>query len=570
MSKLYRATESRAPETVKSEEHDALDDLDFPELGQGLEMSLEASQMALERLECLGAMRDTLAGRKLCSDAYITSMEGCSAIVGVIGARLGVRHLPALEDFANPYAAQESHNFAMEGFKDMIAKAWQKIKDFFRSFFKTITLFLKRIAKANLDLESYEKYCDHLVAKLVANKATLSDNTPLFSALPEMLAGRGDESIDSDFVLNQGQHKIKSLIAVVQNLTMQGASGAALAEGVRAYQADLSGFIALNKVSAMPGETLREATALLRQKGFGLISKMFSYTLNSPSDLPAPVYQSLRSHYDGADLASDGFTVLSVAEPYDPYRQLPRGVNMYLTHVNHSKLFIATGKEEPGTVDGKLKPIGSLSNLSTFHKEYKNTLARIDVKGLDKGAQSLSSEVDKVLTLLQKDFSELLDDSKVMSKSYSVEFVCEMFKRLKASSVNAAEAATNAASTVQFEGNENKMVSLLGDIGQAYDEGREATPGAIQLVSDLKDLVRGSEADFKAFVNAFYDAHQSSMPDDGSRALAMREFNAFLTNLFSRIQSLYKCLMTDFYAALTELRYAVIKYIYDSAKRYSY
>jgi hypothetical protein len=100
-------------------------------------------------------MQAHLSVQKPCSAAYFTSLESYSPIVRSLGEKLGVRHMPSMEDFKNPHAAKDAHNFAMEGFREMISKAWEKIKSFFRDFFKKISVFVRRLIKANLDLESY-------------------------------------------------------------------------------------------------------------------------------------------------------------------------------------------------------------------------------------------------------------------------------------------------------------------------------------------------------------------------------------------------------------------------------
>jgi hypothetical protein len=113
-------------------------------------------------------------------------------------------------------------------------------------------------------------------------------------------------------------------------------------------------------------------------------------------------------------------------------------------------------------------------------------------------------------------------------------------------------------------------------VSQLFAAFETPTSNVDVCINDLKQITNSTHKDHLiAFIMSYIGLNQEvlgEMPaaDGQSRSKQLRELNNFLSSLFLRLQSLYKGITTDFYSVLTELRYAVIKYIYDSAKRYSY
>lgn len=583
MSKLFSKTEG--PYTVSSAAKEVMIDETALEMlcmdSDSMQMALEATEGSLERLKTLQGMQGYLSDQKLCSAPYLNAMQSYSPVVMSLSGKLGVKCLPSLEDFGNPYAAKDAHNYAMESFTELISKAWEKIKAFFRDFFKKIGLLLKRLVRANLDLESYEKYCDQLVAKLNANDAKITDQTPMDSDLPNLLAGKGDAKISSDYLLNQGTMKIINLLHKVDQLSMRGDGGKLHTDLVN-YHKVLKAFIEVDHTS---DESFTQGVTALQEGGSNMLEGMFKYKLTDPQDVPAKAFQSLLQHYDGKDIKSSGFTVWSIADPYSPMADLPCGVNVYLSHVNQSNFFITSSQEQGEFALKKLEPVSSLSNLVQLHKSYKDTLGKFNAKSMDKDVNEIADAVDKVLNLLQKDFAQLVQKNRPASFSYSASYLFYCIKTLIAKHGDKDEIRQSVQGQVGeiaelVTANSSDYAEVLGYFNDIYpnyaDKKNHEEKGIAQLDAILNRWPgRGGDVYLKQFIdflrNRYPELNQSgSSQETASRVAQLQVLNNFLVNLFLRIQSLYKSIATDFYTVLTKVRYAMIKYIYDSAKRYSY
>jgi hypothetical protein len=271
--------------------------------------------------------------------------------------------------------------------------------------------------------------------------------------------------------------------------------------------------------------------------------------------------------------------VLSIADPYDPYRDLPRGVNMYLCHVKESNFFICSSKDQGDLAVKTLEPIAKLNNLVDFHKNYKSTLGSFKVKGLEKDADAIASSVDKILSLLQRDFSAMVESHKELKVSYTPEFLASLFRLVITKNGKAEDSIDEVVNFVNdlLKDNPNTQGGDFDtSVAQLFIAFKTPTSNVDVSINAMKQITDTTHKEhLTAFINIYMQLNRDllgevSVEDGESRSKKLRELNNFLSSLFLRLQSLYKGITTDFYGVLTELRYAVIKYIYDSAKRYSY
>lgn len=200
---------------------------------------------------------------------------------------------------------------------------------------------------------------------------------------------------------------------------------------------------------------------------------------------------------------------------------------------------------------------------------------------MDKSAAVVANEVDSILSTLQKDFSTLMDGSRVTRRASSLAFVVHMLKKLyaaKGMSAGSILLANLGTGVEESDSNYEGYSEVCQFASIAYSESER---------SNAESAFRHHTAEFQArgtiqskhidlFVDFLLEGNESifgstlNEEEAKRRYDALQNLNQFLVGLFSRIQSIYKSLMTDFFSTLTSIRYAVIKYIYDSAKRYSY
>ena len=581
MGKLFSITGEKTSVVMESAVVESSDEIPTEALSEllvegaaDLALGIDATQMAVERFEMLSGMQEHMQEQKLCSGAYMASMESYSPVVQAFGARMGVKTLPALEDFANPYAAKVCHSVAMEGFKEWISKAWEKIKSFFRDFFKKIDQFLKRIVKANLELETYEKHCEHLIAKLNAHNAKITDNrAKLSSQLPRLLANRGDTEVSPDFILNDGRRKINNFLKVTEDLIKVN-TGMAMATRLKEFYDGFKGFVERNK-SATPdsADQLEVAINSLKDKGHLLISGIFPNRVSEPNQLPPKAYEAVASQYSGAQMSSSDFFVYSLAEVNDPYKELPQGTNMVLAYHGKDNFYISVARDDPAQVANYIEPIASLNNLTTFYKDYKSTLGKLNLSLLAKASDQVSDEVDKILNLLQRDFGGVVEKAKGLSLGKDVESLIALITFLKQKdALKDRDSLAEFINPEAFNNNQEETDVVAHVIDHMFktliDNPNESMKRHTDRAKTDPNVQKGVALAIDG-LKLKYESILNSETDEARKKLLV-DFNKYLTNLFTRLQSLYRTLMTDFYGSLTTVRYEVIKYIYDSAKLYTY
>lgn len=581
MGKLFSITGEKTSVVMESVVVESSDEIPTEALSEllvegaaDLALGIDATQMAVERFEMLSGMQEHMQEQKLCSGSYMASMESYSPVVQAFGARMGVKTLPALEDFANPYAAKVCHSVAMEGFKEWISKAWENIKSFFRDFFKKIDQFLKRIVKANLELETYEKHCEHLIAKLNAHNAKITDNrAKLSSQLPRLLANRGDTEVSPDFILNHGRRKINNFLKVTDDLIKVN-TGMAMATRLKEFYDGFKGFVECNK-SATPdnSDQLEVAINSLKDKGHLLISGIFPNRVSEPNQLPPKAYEAVASHYSGAEMSSSDFFVYSLAEVNDPYKELPQGTNMVLAYHGKDNFYISVARDDPAQVANYIEPISSLNNLTTFYKDYKSTLGKLNLSSLAKASDQVSDEVDKILNLLQRDFGGVVEKAKGLSLGKDVESLIALITFLKQKdALKDRDSLAEFINPEAFNNNQEETDVVAHVIDHMFktliDNPNESMKRHTDRAKTDPNVQKGVALAIDG-LKLKYESILNSETDEARKKLLV-DFNKYLTNLFTRLQSLYRTLMTDFYGSLTTVRYEVIKYIYDSAKLYTY
>ena len=586
MGKLFNMTGEKTRASTESVATVADDEIPTEALSEllvegaaDLSMGIEATQMAVERYEVICGMYDHMQGQKLCSGSYMASMESYSPVVQAMGARMGVKSLPALEDFANPHAAKVCHSIAMEGFKEWISKAWEKIKSFFRDFFKKISEFMKRIVKANLELESYEKYCEQLIAKLNANNAKFNGgDTKLNSVLPGLLANRGDTQIGSDFILNVGQRKISNLLGITEDL-LKVHAGVGMVTRLKEFHGEFTEFIKRNKSdNPESADELERSIGKMKETGHSLLASIFPCRAEGVSVLPVKAQEAVRTHYDGKTLNSELFEVWSITEIDDPYKELPSGVNLILTHLDKDNFYVTAAKEDSPQVANYIEPISNLNNLTKFYKDYKSTLGKLNLSSLSKTEVQVSEEIDKILRLLQKDFGGVVDAARGLTSGKDIHALVHIVSYLKSK-----EVIDDQSSLLYY--NEEAINSLYGNSNDDQQPLERALTSIIfntrnpsslnNSIGEIEKLLVSDSRTAQAIslivegLKREYGTQLNAMSDDARKSLLI-DFNKYLSNLFLRLQSVYKTIMTDFYGHLTTIRYQVIKYIYDSAKLYTY
>lgn len=580
MAKLFAREKIVATESAKEpvEEHEE-NLVEVEDAAEDIETVSKATELSLERLAVMETIRDSMSGKKLCSDDYMASLENYKPIA----AKLGIKCLPEMSDFRNKYAAESAHQYATEGFMEVIKSFWEKIKEFFRTFFKKVTIFFKRILKANLDLESYDKYCDQLVAKLVANKATCTDNTPLTSKLPRYLANKGDAKVDSAFILRVGYIKVGNMIKMLDTLKSSRDESILNPAAVKMYEREFMALVEEFKDGFTNVETSLARIKKIKEMGVKLVTGNFKFQITADR-LPEDAFVAMRERFSGAPHGGSSPTVYSLCDTESDFNSFPRNTNIFLATMENQPLWCRGSIEDMSFVEDRVPPVSDVHNLSSLHKTYKNGIAKVDVKTIAKSADEVGAVTDHFLHNLSKVMPVLMEKVSPSASSDRAprDLGGEMVKYLRTHrDVNVGiidwgplETSVMTTPPPGMDGHDaiNQTTTALNEITTGLsptDDGNTASHIATvnSLTQEQKDIAWRI---FKEAVKGGPGGVQLSDTENTQLKEALTDLSKTLNQIFTQLQLIYKDIGTLFYQQITEIRYALIKYIYDSAQRYTY
>lgn len=577
MSGLYSATDSELEQNVEETGiNAAVTDVTqmLNIMDADLKGSIELTAVAVEHMAVAETINKSLRSLPLGSKEYFACLENNKSVIEILSRRMGPVKLPAMEDFKNEYALRSSHQLSLESIDGFWRRTWESIKKFFKEFFKKVTLFLKRIVNANLDLASYEQYIDKMISKMKASKPELKDNTLISSKLAGLIADKGQESIDSDFVLRTGMQKVVNLVGVINKLSTNNNSFLAkdqlrnfrsiLETLVRAYSDNLDG----------PGaEQIDKHIADIKDYAANILTGMFTSTVEDKKQLPDMVYEKLYDDFNTTNVRSNDVTVLSLVPLNTNEIVLPKDLNMFLAHQDKKTFYVTSHKESNNYASPHVKPISNVNNLVSFYNDYKKKVQTASVEACSKSVDSAEEEIFKILDVLSSKYIKLMDTAERNDKlggSYSLSLLRAIDKSGKAGSYFSIHDLTG-------DNDMDTEIHHLLMIAEDIDDTDETNLKFI--LEEIDDKIRGNTDYFKRALN-FIDKYcgishaklKSANPSGEaiSNFKKLQELNTFLTHVFSKLQTIFRTVVSDVLGLYTEIRYELVRYIYESCRRYSY
>lgn len=422
MGKLYSNKELDLKIDTKEDIENKIENLSdnnivetIDEYSSDIKIASESFKRASNELFIISDIKASLETKKLASVEYFTSIENYSLYLTSITNNLGIKtKIPSMEDFKNPYGIKTSHKIVLEGFNDFVRSIWEKIKGFFKAFFKKVLLFFKRISNSNLELDEYEEYIDGLISNIKRSKKDRVDNIIIDSKLPRLLAEPTMESINSDFILNKGQRKLTNLLELNR----------------RIFNRDLPDLVKrLSESNKLVKDTLlskdklefiklKEIISDIRESYLNILNiDLFTNTLSFKS-LPENVYDNVLNNFDSKQLEDDNLKVSSLINDRDMNEALPKHFNIYFINSNYAiseklrtnKLFITPNNEENTYVKNTVPTIGNANNLIKFYEFYKKFSKEFNIKNIDNKIDMLQDEIEDMINDLEKSFKIALEN----------------------------------------------------------------------------------------------------------------------------------------------------------------
>ncbi len=504
-------------------------ELEIEEGNQDLQVILESYGRSVNELHLLSNVQTKMTDQQSNKLSYFQTLDNYQPVLNGIASNLGVKtQVPCIEDFQNPYGFKASHEVAMEGISDFIKRVWAKLKEIVTSFFKKIMLFFKRILGYDLELENYEQYLDEMIGKIKARKGTITDTRLVIdSKLPSLLANEGMESIDSDFVLSTGLAKIRQIADVMDNVFTKKLSGLHknLEQNVKeALTATIQNF-----QTASNDEAYREAMYAFKDVASVAIRNVFEFQTGK-HQIPDQPLDAMFHHFSRDELKGE-VMVYSLVDSSDSYRRLPKDFNMYFFQTDDQKFFVTASVINNTYVKNKLNPISNRDNLIDFHRRYRDMTRRIDIAKMNKVVGDVEKSINALISNIRNGLSSALDHT---PKSGFTETI----------------------------------------INQLYDDSAFASASAdlgvlqTNIVAEFTAIYTQNTA-YRSLVDKELAKQGISVSGSAAYQKAITEIQNYMLGYFNAIQVMLKDVATNLASIYTELRYELIKFIYNSAKAYT-
>lgn len=500
---------------AKIENSDIPDIVEFHE--DAIQVAVEGVSKATNELYILQEVKASLESKKLSSVEYFTSVENYSLYMKSVANNLGIKsRIPSMEDFKNPYGIETSHKIAIEGFSEFIRSVWEKIKSFFKDFFKRIMLFFKRLVNANLQMEEYEMYIEDLMHNVKKSDKSSIEQIKVDSKLPALLATPDVEVMKTDYLLTKGKQKMDNLTQFTEKLYGEVDKGL-----MKDFERNLNGLKDGLRSKAIQAADIDD----IRHNFVDMFKKIFTIHVDYRA-LPDEVQSDVMSMFSTTELSASNF--YSFIPDRNTDAALPKNFNIYhvaadvqIDETNRtSKLFICSNIERNIITENKLETISSRENLLRLYDFYKKFSKEIKIEKMGRQLQDLDRQIEDSFKVIKDTFSVALESDDRWTMPVNV---------IDATEVDTPE-ARELMSDLPFPAN-NQTSTTSGSTPEPVEDGKQH-----KFSKEVREK--------------------------------LNDLSKFLNNLMNVIQVLLKDMSVVLLGTYQEVRYEMIKYLYKCAKQF--
>ena len=592
MTKLFSVLDDIIISTENKEENTLDSKIDFEienieNLSDSLEYTLEGFKTLSNAFYEVNNTSTLFLKNKGSKREFIASMEQINILIESTLKNLNIKaKLPSLEDFNNDYAFETCKLITLEGFKDWLITIWEKIKKFFKEFFKKINYFYRRILSLNLTLEEYEELIENKIKKIKDNSEI--ESKIIESKLPVYLANEETTSIDKIYLLTNGKYKIRNLVKEIINLNES-----------------LSKIININKNNRLNEiEDINKEKVNILTNGIISILTNNIFKINSDinDDLPLDVYDNFINKLSSSsfDNETETIQIYKMLENQDEI-EMPCYLNMYLG-TNNSKVIVGIKYEENTHVKKEIKTLtkkSEIEDLYKFHKDMKKDLKLDSIsKDLDKHQDIINDiikEAEKVISnkkkILVNSFGKSTSNEENLVKFFKESL--NEFNKDKSKvrfDFNRYESKDN---TILFEVNANlkreetKKYSIIFIKENEKFEYISNIDVFIEKLKEFKEDINESNESFlfndlNVFLKTigrdnFYSSDEKnnnsqlsniSEEEIQEKIKLLDKIALFYISYMNSIGEIVKILISNHLTIYTKIRYELIKYIYNSIKEF--
>lgn len=536
-----------------------------------LEIVTEHFSEVCSKLSNLETISTGLNTKPLASMEYFVTLEGYTPILKNIADGLGVKlHVASLEDFNNTNSTEAAHTVAMEGIGDFIKNLWKKLKDLMSRFFKKVREFFRRLVNANMEIDTYEKYVPAMLSKIKSEKLKLADNaSDISSKLPSLLAFEGMTNIDSDFMLTSGVRSLESLTQVLNEQVKFGLKTVANVELVK-IRKTLEEIVGLNLSRVDSVQQVQKLTDQLNTSVY-TIAKLLAPVPYNANDLPEDAYETLSMSLMNSRLSD--LYVTGLTDSLDTQFVLPKNFNAFIAIDPKTKVYSTTTSEYKEAVDNHINPIGTVDNLSRLYDFYKKFSKQVNIRELDSTLSDTEKAIDATIKVMATKYADMIERIKLAKSTVTAAMTDDSVKEALKLTLAAIEADEDPylkiGMNVRSKVNKEVLLAIRAEadfnmILGLIKKHKEEEKFVMLVRSAYEDEGLTSEFDSLVF-------KVSVLSDEDSRAIivALDEVQKFVMSFFQALQVLFRGLSGNLVATYTECRYELIRYIYQSARKYA-
>ncbi len=525
----------------------------------------------------------SLEKTELGSDKYFLGMESFDNYMSGIMANMGVkRTIPAMETFRQPYNLKVCNYIAFEGFFDYIKKLWEKIKDLFKLFFKKLKMFFRRLVGAELDLESYEKYLAKMIAEIKSKKLENNSGERVDTKLAPLVADEGMSSVDIDFLLSATARKSNNFANKINDIIDKDLADLTSGNNINIIKTVVDGIILnSNYLDSCEVGVLTEQIDTFNTELAGIIQSCYKFDSKS-SELPDELYHRLGSKF--STCPPDSVKIWKMINDDSVQERLPKNFNSYfgIARDEDGKLtmFLDAYSQLDQTVNTSVKSISSRENLVTMYEQYKDLNKSINVKKFSDSVNKMEDRLTEIINKVTRELPKVLDNLKTAKNADGAIVVPDSAYKPD----DPANLKTNGLKGLQFEylvteEGKNLTERLIKEYRAKYDD--LLTGDNLTAIDNTENDVLHGITNSDKYIEASFISKKliddgkivftsqvggSTAEDREKKIKILQNAQYVLSKFLSAIQNLFKTLGTNLVGTYTELRLAMAKYIYDSAR----
>lgn len=555
--------------TRYNEPTEAVDFSSLAEAEDSISLVTENFAVVASRVDDVNGMLLNYKDKTVGSQDYFATMEAYSPILENIASNLGLKHrIPSMEDFTNAYGTQAAHQIALEGIGEFLKSLWAKLRDLLKRFFKKVNEFFRRLIKANLEIDTYDKYIPGLIKDIKVKKLVCDDpEAKVKSKLPALLANPGMSSMDEVFLINTGLPRLENLSMLI---------GTKIIPSLHSFCASRLPELkaALMKINELQFtgdeasiETMLESYKINIEKAVEGIVQGFCDNVTEANELSDKAYEVLSDSLATSRVSE--LNIYSLVDGKNTFARLPKNFNVYMAiNTNKDKVFAVASSEEEHTIDElrAATEVGGLLRLNDFYQQYKKGF---NIKALDTACKGLEDSVEDFTKFMYGTFNSKVKELET-----------------KGSGAKKREEMVGIAASAlkQFPD-----ILLAASETSSY---LEKIPGLILYIEmwratneiDLQELAEIIDRSNDTVVNGLYLGTIKALSDrgimfDNSNVVVdekvtrrvtktTADLEKFIMSMLQTLQVVHRGLATSTMSLYTETRYELAKYIYDSARLY--